>query len=65
MTDDNRGSDMTGDPRSEEIEITPEMIEAGVAELFKFDPRFRSEDEAVRAIYLAMRACAQQQRADR
>jgi hypothetical protein len=35
-------------------EITPEMIDAGVGALFKFDPRFENEEEAVKNIFLAM-----------
>ena len=37
-----------------EIEITPEMIEAGLAEFFAYDSRFQSEEEAVKRIYGAM-----------
>jgi hypothetical protein len=44
----------TGAPETEEIEITPEMIRAGVAALFEFDSRFASEDECVSAIFRAM-----------
>jgi hypothetical protein len=38
----------------EEIEITPEMIEAGVLEFLSFDSRFDSEEDAVTLIYQAM-----------
>jgi hypothetical protein len=36
------------------IEITPEMVEAGVAALLRFDCRYMSEEEAVRLIYTSM-----------
>jgi hypothetical protein len=39
----------------DEIEITQEMIEAGVSVLLRFDNRFYSEEEGVTLIYLAMR----------
>ncbi len=37
-----------------EIEITPEMIEAGIAALASYDPRTMLEEEAVERIYRAM-----------
>ena len=37
-----------------EIEITPEMVEAGVSEFVKFDRRFDDEEDAVGNIYIAM-----------
>jgi len=37
-----------------EIEVTPAMIEAGVKVFFAFDAKFESEEDAVRAIVLAM-----------
>ena len=40
--------------REKEIEITPEMIEAGVLALCSFDPRFEDEEEAVRRIFSEM-----------
>lgn len=40
--------------RTEEIEITPEMIEAGLAEFFEYSPDFDNEREVVEAIYRAM-----------
>ena len=37
-----------------EVEITPEMIEAGVSELIEYDSRFESTESAVERIYYAM-----------
>ena len=37
-----------------EIEVTPEMIEAGVYELITFDSRFEDDESAVLRIYKAM-----------
>ena len=39
---------------STEIEITPEMIEAGVGEFLGYDSRFEEPRDAVIQIYLAM-----------
>lgn len=39
---------------AEEIEITPEMIEAGVLAFLRHDRRFEEPDEAVRRIYSDM-----------
>jgi len=39
-----------------EIEITPEMIEAGVGEFYKYDDRFEPVDMAVIKIFRAMAA---------
>lgn len=36
------------------VEITREMVEAGVAEFLSFDGRFEDEVEAVERIYTAM-----------
>jgi hypothetical protein len=36
------------------IEITPEMINAGIAALASYNPYFDLEEEGVRAIYIAM-----------
>lgn len=36
------------------LEITPEMIEAGVSVLTRFDNRFHSEEECVERIYRIM-----------
>ena len=44
------------DPENCEIEITREMIEAGVAALLGFNRDFESEDDAVMRIYMDMRA---------
>ena len=45
-------SDNTNAP--EQIEITPEMIEAGLEAFCSHDDRFHSEEETVALIYLAM-----------
>jgi len=42
--------------REDEIEITPEMIEAGVYKLRRFDERFHSYERGVRDIFTAMLA---------
>jgi hypothetical protein len=39
-----------------EIEITPEMIEAGITELFFYERGSDDSDECVAAIYAAMEA---------
>jgi hypothetical protein len=38
------------------VEITPEMIEAGVLKLFDYDPRFSNEKEIVTLIFSSMLA---------
>jgi hypothetical protein len=38
----------------DDIEVTDEMIEAGVLRLFEYDPRFENEDDTVEAIFRAM-----------
>lgn len=38
----------------EELEITPEMIEAGVSEFYSFDPRFEDADAVVVRVFSAM-----------
>jgi hypothetical protein len=38
----------------DEIEITPEMIEAGVPFLFDYDPEFSNEKDVCAAIFRAM-----------
>jgi hypothetical protein len=40
----------------EDIEITEEMIEAGIEAFCTFDPRFEREDSVVERIYAAMAA---------
>ena len=37
-----------------EIEVTPEMIEAGIAVLFDYDPAFSNEAETVSRIFSTM-----------
>ena len=39
---------------AEEIEITPEMVEAGVSALLDYDSRFEGEDTAVVRVFEAM-----------
>jgi hypothetical protein len=39
---------------TDEIEITPEMIEAGLDEFVAYDDRFHFEEDAVRRIFRAM-----------
>jgi hypothetical protein len=41
-------------PATREIEVTPEMIEAGIAAYYAANARFEFEDEIVKRIYLAM-----------
>jgi hypothetical protein len=41
-------------PDLREIEATPEMIEAGVARLFDYDPDFANEREIVASIFADM-----------
>jgi hypothetical protein len=41
-------------PDPTDAEITPEMIEAGVAELLSYDSEFESSESAVERIYCAM-----------
>lgn len=36
------------------IEVTPEMIEAGVLKLFDYDPRFSNENDVVTEMFCAM-----------
>ncbi len=42
------------DPSGDGIEITPEMIEAGVREFCAYDPRFENPREVVVEIWKAM-----------
>ena len=37
-----------------EIEITPEMVNAGIAKLVAYNPRFDLEEDAVCSIFTAM-----------
>lgn len=39
---------------NDEVEVTPEMIEVGVAELCKWDSYFETDEGGVRKIYVAM-----------
>ncbi len=43
-----------GDDSTDEIEITPEMIEVGVGALCAYDYRFESMEEAVCRIFTVM-----------
>ena len=38
----------------DEVEITPEMIEAGIREMVRYDPRFDRLEDAVADIYETM-----------
>jgi hypothetical protein len=40
--------------KKREIEIGPDMIDAGIAELWNYDPQFSNERDVVAAIYKAM-----------
>ncbi len=45
----------SGEPTGQrDIEITPEMVEAGVAELVQYEPEWTNKGDAVRAIFCAM-----------
>jgi hypothetical protein len=47
--------DPTGSDKTEcEIEITPEMIAAGAAELAASDPRFQGYEDIAEEVFLAM-----------
>ena len=39
----------------DEVEITPEMVEAGLAVLQNYDERFESQTETVKRIFFAMK----------
>lgn len=45
---------MCEEPATEEIEVTPEMIEAGVAAFWAFDLRAEGPEGAVEDIFCAM-----------
>jgi hypothetical protein len=45
---------MVDSPALTEIEIAPEMIEAGVLCLFDYDPKYGNEEDTVSLIFLAM-----------
>ncbi len=51
-----------GDAGAPEIEITPEMIEAGAPYLFAFHREGRSEDEVLADIFRAMTFAAKKSR---
>jgi hypothetical protein len=42
------------DTAAREVEITPEMLEAGIAALASYNPKFVLEEDGVRRIYIAM-----------
>jgi hypothetical protein len=48
------GVEMAAEAETCEIEITPEMIEAGIEEFCGFDSRFESDEDAVVRIFKAM-----------
>ena len=43
-----------GEAGAPEIEITPEMMKAGLSAWYDYDSRFESEEDGVRAIFVAM-----------
>ena len=43
-----------GPEEHEEIEITPEMIEAGIGALVAYNPKFDLEEDGARRIFTAM-----------
>ena len=47
-----------GSPPGNGLEITQEMIRAGLAALYAYDSRFEDETAVVKSIYRAMRAVA-------
>lgn len=47
---------------TDEIEITPEMVEAGKIALAAYSPYFHLEEEGVIAIYMAMASARNQGR---
>lgn len=48
------GNETTEDDELSTPEITPDMIEAGVAEFLEFDRRYESDQDAVCRIFTAM-----------
>ena len=44
----------SGGESAKEIEITPEMIEAGMAKLFDYDPNISNEKDIVAEVFKAM-----------
>lgn len=40
--------------KGQEIEVTPEMIKAGVPELLDYDPRYEPPEAAVERLFAAM-----------
>ncbi len=53
MDDDTDSVDRPAHKESE-IEVTPEMIAAGVSEFFNYDRDFSNENDVVRSIFIAM-----------
>ena len=47
-------SELGSEMSQRDIEITPEMIRAGVLELAGYDPDFELQSEIVERVYLAM-----------
>jgi hypothetical protein len=45
-------------PDPADFEVTPEMVEAGCAELRRHDPDYESPEDAVRCIYRGMSVAA-------
>lgn len=55
MSYNSAASKEAGAPADPEIEVTPEMIEAGVVHLYRYHPdRGLTDEEAVKAIFSAM-----------
>jgi hypothetical protein len=57
----------SGDRPADEIEVTPEMIEAGIAEFCSYDSRYERPRDAVASIFRAManltpKACSSAER---
>jgi hypothetical protein len=56
-----KGSPVSGAPEAKtdnipQIEVTPEMIKAGLRAYYRHDSRFNPDEDAVVAIYRAMQA---------
>ena len=49
----------------QDVEITPEMIEAGLEKLFDYDPSFSNEKDIVAEIFRAMLSASVSRRRER
>jgi hypothetical protein len=54
---DERRPEGDGAPGKNEIEITPEMIEAGLLALYQWDDALRDDECLIGAVYKAMEFC--------